>query len=154
MMTLSLKLSLLLTDSGTSVDGWFGSSWSRLTACITRWDSGGPRCIQVPRYQGTEYIDTRVSNQPPLSTPTLSNTWCTLSPLGHLDRKGERLFPDFFTHTCRSTSAWRPWLAPAGCRWPPTSSPPRRLLPLQRPSVCWTQTFSIVAIALFADALI
>lgn len=32
MMTLSLKLSLLLTDSGTSVSGWFGSSWSRLTA--------------------------------------------------------------------------------------------------------------------------
>ena len=28
-LTLSLKLSLLLTESGTSVDGWFGSSWSK-----------------------------------------------------------------------------------------------------------------------------
>ena len=40
-MTLSLKLSLLLTDSGTSVDGWFGNSWSRLTAWVSRWECSG-----------------------------------------------------------------------------------------------------------------
>ena len=35
-LTLSLKLSLLLTESGTSVDGWFGSSWSKWIACTKK----------------------------------------------------------------------------------------------------------------------
>ena len=51
---------------------------------------------------------------------------------------GEGFFGVDFKHTCRSTSAWRPWRAQAGCRSRPRSSPPQRLLPLQRQSVCWT----------------
>ena len=166
MMTLSLKLSLLLTDSGTSVDGWFGSSWSRLTACTSRSLSGGARYTQVPRVSGTQvnpgirYIDSCFSSHPPfkggwLEIISIPNPPQYLVHPQAVGTPGQNLgiySGVDFKRTCRSTSAWRPWTARAGCRWRPRSSPPRRWLPSQRPSVCWTISF--VAIAQFGDAVV
>ena len=116
-LTLSLKLSLLLTESGTSVDGWFGSSWSKWIACTKK---------------GSHLRNHLAVLPPPDSLSDHLGTWWGR---GFSVRICE--YSTMLLLTCPSTSASHPCQARSGCRWLQRSTLHQRWSQWQRPSECW-----------------
>ena len=114
-LTLSLKLSLLLTESGTSVDGWFGSSWSKWIACT---EKGSHLRIQLAMLP------------PPDSLSDHLGTWWGRGLSVRICEYSTML-------TCPSTSASHPCQARSGCRLLQRSTLHQRWSQWQRPSECW-----------------
>ena len=119
-LTLSLKLSLLLTESGTSVDGWFGSSWSKWIACT---EKGSHLRIQLAMLP------------PPDSLSDHLGTWWGRGLSVRICEYSTML-------TCPSTSASHPCQARSGCRLLQRSTLHQRWSQWQRPSECWKKKYT------------
>ena len=119
-LTLSLKLSLLLTESGTSVDGWFGSSWSKWIACTKKGSHLRIHLAVLP---------------PPDSLSDHLGTWWGRG-------LSVRVCECSTILTCPSTSASHPCQARSGCRLLQRSTLHQRWSQWQRPSECWKKKYT------------
>ena len=131
-MTLSLKLSLLLTDSGTSVDGWFGNSWSRLTAWVSRWECSGGSSLTL--FQSP--IPDAPSGRWDTWWERMLSLLCGWSPASHL--------PEYISLTSLASSAWMSLTAEV-------SSPPKMIAVAN--AECMLHTIMIFLIVML-DAIV